>query len=79
MVPYDKTADYFYSGHTGSVLIVCLELFKLNIHFGVKIIAFTGAAYIMVMLVVLRLHYTIDIIGGIIYAMFFYQFVSDYI
>ncbi len=79
MVPYDKTADYFYSGHTGSVVIFCLELFNLNVRFGVKMVAFTAAVYIMAMLVVLRVHYTIDVVGAGVYAAFFYQFVNSYI
>jgi uncharacterized membrane protein YccC len=73
MVPYDRTRDFYFSGHTGIALIITLEMFRLKQPFWVKFYCFLMVGYLMTMLIASRVHYTIDIIGGIIFAVMCYD------
>ncbi len=66
-VPYDRTRDFFFSGHTSSLSIVMMEMFYLG-WFWVGIFAFLNLIFMMNFLIATRIHYTIDIIGGLIFA-----------
>jgi hypothetical protein len=68
-VPYDRTRDFFYSGHTGTLVLMTNELYKDK--FGVlTYIAFASVLFMINMLTITRVHYTIDVIGGVIFANF---------
>jgi hypothetical protein len=41
-----------------------------------KIFAYFALIYMIIMLIVFRVHYIIDIFGGFIYALFFYTIVD---
>ena len=41
-----------------------------------KIFAYFALIYMIIMLVVFRVHYIIDIFGGFIYALFFYTIID---
>ena len=66
-VPYDRTSDFFFSGHCGILTITMMEwralkeykLFYLNL---------LGLCFTATSLLILRVHYFIDISMGIVVA-----------
>jgi len=66
-VPYDRTRDFFFSGHTASLSIVMMEMFYLRWYW-VGGFAFLNLVFMMNFLIISRVHYTIDIIAGLIFA-----------
>lgn len=81
-VPYDHTRDFFYSGHTGAMTIILLEFSQLTVKNGRKVsgyvwvFAFFCLVYMMNMLIITRVHYTADVVGGLIFSVYFYWAVS---
>lgn len=71
-VPYDHTRDFFYSGHTGTLTLIFYEMCTLRLKV-LAILAFMSLIYMMNMLTITRVHYTVDIIGGLVFALFFYR------
>ncbi len=77
-VPYDHTRDFFFSGHTGSLTIILLEFSQLTINNSKKIagyvwvLTFICLIYMMNLLIITRVHYTADIIGGLIFSVYYY-------
>ena len=67
MVPTGKTTDFFYSGHVGYCLIATLEFHKLKWCF-MKWFCFSAIILESFTMIVLRGHYTIDLIAGLIIA-----------
>ncbi len=77
-VPYDHTRDFFYSGHTGSLTIIMLEFSQLTVKYSKKpagyiwLFGFICLIYMMNMLIITRVHYTVDIMGGLIFSIYMY-------
>ena len=68
-VPYDHTRDFFFSGHTGSLTVLTAECYAIaNQHLFPFI--FVSLLYMIAMLTIVRVHYTVDVIGGVIFALF---------
>lgn len=74
---YEHTSDYFFSGHTGTLVILILESSKLNMSIWVRGYLILGTIYIIFMLLIGRVHYTIDIFGGLFYSLYFYKLVDE--
>lgn len=68
-VPYDHTRDFYYSGHTGTIAIFFIESFLLP-HRALTMFLFITLTYMVLMLTITRVHYTTDIIGGLIFSLF---------
>lgn len=68
MVPYDRTRDFYFSGHTGIAVVVTLEVWKLGLPRWVKAFCWVVLIWLIIMLVASRVHYAIDIVGGIFFA-----------
>jgi len=67
VVPYGRGSDFFFSGHSG-FLVICMNEWDKN---GVKLIRNMIAAalvYTIWVLLVYRIHYSIDIFAGVIFA-----------
>lgn len=65
VVPYGKQSDFFFSGHCGFLnlcALECLRIKKKGFFFLVQIIN----AYMAIVMIVFRIHYTIDITTAII-------------
>lgn len=71
-VPYDHTRDFFYSGHTGTLTVIFLEMVTLDIK-SLAILAFLSLLFMMNLLLITKVHYVIDIVGGLIMAVWFYR------
>ena len=71
-VPYYRSADFFFSGHAGVLILIGLYLRdnKQNFFF---IVSFLLAIYEGFCLMLLRAHYVIDIIFGVIAGHYFYH------
>ena len=66
-VPYDRTRDFFFSGHTASLSIVVMEMFYLGWKW-VGAFGFLNLVFMVNFLIISRVHYIIDVIGGLIFA-----------
>lgn len=67
VVPYGRGSDFFFSGHIGFVVICANEWKKNNKPQMVNFITI-GGIYTAFMLIAYRIHYSIDVIAGIIVA-----------
>lgn len=78
ITPWGRAADFFYSGHTGCALILSLFILEYGhiklFYFGLVITFIQG--YVMM---ILKAHYSIDIIVGFIAAHYFYFISADII
>jgi hypothetical protein len=77
IVNYDKTNDFFYSGHVGMPLIAALEWRKNGYTKPVIFCVFTSC-FEAFMLFIGRVHYTIDVIAGVAFAHYFYM-INDWL
>jgi len=78
VVPYGKASDFFFSGHSG-FLVICLNEWK---KWGnKKIVAGIYAALMFTVftLFVFRIHYAIDVFTGIFYADWSFKFIDKHI
>jgi hypothetical protein len=77
-VPAGRTADFFYSGHCGSAMIVTLS-FRDK---GVDIFYYFGIFVVIAQIFILtitRSHYSIDVVFGIIIAHYLYIIVGSFL
>lgn len=74
-VPYDHTRDFYFSGHTGSLTVIMLEFSKAQYRW-VTLIVLICLIYMMNMLTITRVHYTVDIAGGLIFGFFWHSVVN---
>jgi hypothetical protein len=76
-VPYDHTRDFFFSGHCGGLSVVMCEMFALGL---VKtgMLSFVSLLYMANMLMATEVHYSIDIIAGILFGIFFFRIGTKY-
>lgn len=58
LVPYDKTSDFYFSGHVGFLAMSTLELVHIG-WVGVAFLNFVSMIYTAWMLITLRAHYSI--------------------
>jgi len=67
VVPYGRGSDFFFSGHSGFLVICALEWHKAKMS---KIRNFVIAIliYTILILLVYRIHYSIDIFAGVFFA-----------
>lgn len=77
-VPYDHTRDFYYSGHTGTLTIICLELWTLGRR-SICAVCVVSIMYMINMLTITRIHYSIDVIGAFIFAPFWYFFIERHL
>lgn len=77
-VPYNETADFFYSGHVGVCIIHFLEFRACGWYFWSWYAIFTMILQIVLMLC-LRAHYCIDMIAGAIIAHYFFILSEKYV
>lgn len=71
VVPYGRGSDFFFSGHTGFMVICASEWHALkNTKHNTKVRNFVIGAgiYTMLILLVYRIHYFIDVFTGLIFA-----------
>ncbi len=71
VIPYDKTNDFFFSGHVGGALIASLE-YRANGHFYIFLFGLFTMACQFFMMVCMRGHYSIDLFSGLIFGLFFF-------
>ena len=71
VVPYQKTNDFFFSGHLGFSAVAVLEFHEKKLK-GWTIYAVVTLLIEGFTMIVLRGHYTIDLISGVIGAHYFF-------
>jgi hypothetical protein len=78
VVSYLKTNDFFFSGHMGLPVIIICELYKMK---KFKFICFTLFTLFLEFftMIVLRGHYSIDLVIGILMAHYCYILTEKYI
>jgi len=67
VVPYGRGSDFFFSGHSGFLIICASEWHKLKIP-KIRNYVIGVAIYTILILLVYRIHYSIDIFTGVIFA-----------
>ena len=77
-VCYIKTNDYFFSGHVGLPIILAMESRKLGFKF-MPYICWIIALIEFIILTLVRTHYIIDLITGIIVAHYIFIIIDEYI
>ena len=70
-VSYFKTNDFFYSGHVGFSLIGILEFFRKKCYYFAFLFAFPIMIIEIFVIIGVRGHYSIDILAGILMALYF--------
>jgi len=76
VVSYQNNNDYFYSGYIGLNVICCFELYRLNF----KFVSFMGTLHLIfqiILYIVLRANYFIDIIASF-FAAHYFCYISDF-
>jgi len=67
VVEYGRGSDFFFSGHAGFLVICANEWHKLGVK-KVRNFIIGSLIYTVIILLVYRIHYSIDVFAGIIYA-----------
>jgi len=67
VVPYGRQSDFFFSGHSGFLVICASEWHKLKVPKLRNFIIGT-AVYTILILLIYRTHYSIDVFTGVIFA-----------
>ena len=76
-VPYSIIPDFYFSGHVGSCFIHILEFNAVGWHWASYYAIFVMACQIFTLLT-LRVHYSIDMIGGVLFAHYIWIMSSRY-
>lgn len=71
-VPYGKSNDFFYSGHVSTAVIVTLE-FRANRENYMTIFSTVTTLCQILLMIVLRGHYLIDLLSGLIFGHYFFM------
>lgn len=69
-VPYSE-GDFFYSGHAGLMLALAFEFYHYKFYWACVLVSLLNV-YNCILLVVTRSHYSIDIVGGLVFSHYFY-------
>jgi len=75
VVPYGRGSDFFYSGHSGFV-VICLREWAYNGYKKMRNFILCVLAFTVFILLVYRIHYTCDIFTGIFFADWCFLIVS---
>jgi len=67
VVPYGRGSDFFFSGHSG-FLVICSRELHFTKYRKLMCLAIVTLIYTMLTLVVYRIHYSIDIFAGVFFA-----------
>jgi len=77
VVPYGRGSDFFFSGHSGFVVICASEWHKLKMP-KIRNFIIGTAIYTILILLIYRIHYSIDIFAGVIFAEWCFTKVDSY-
>ena len=65
--------DFFFSGHTATVTLIALLVFKYSHCIYFKMIMWALAVFTMIAVIAVRAHYTIDVWGGFIITLLLFK------
>jgi len=77
VVPYGRGSDFFFSGHSGFVVICASEWHRLKFP-KIRNFIIGTAIYTFLILMVYRIHYSIDVFTGVIFAEWCFTKVDSY-
>jgi PAP2 superfamily C-terminal len=77
-VPYGLTSDFYFSGHCGFVTLVVLEHSKLGNKKLAILLSFI-IPYLALVLIATRIHYTIDIPIGVLFAWYVHTMLHNHL
>jgi len=77
VVPYGRTSDFFYSGHCGFLVIVAAEWFTLG-YKKMSLITHLVNIYMAFVMVICRIHFSIDITTGMVFGHYLYIIARHY-
>jgi len=76
VVPYGEGTDFFFSGHIGFVTICAME-WKVNGHKLIPKIFAVGGIYTGLILLIYKVHYSIDLFVGVTFAHWLFMLVDQ--
>jgi hypothetical protein len=74
-VPYGVARDFFYSGHTG-FMTFCCSLWSSTPSKFMKYFMVIGTIQVIAMLLITRVHYSIDIFAGFLFSRWFTMIIT---
>lgn len=77
VVPYLKTNDFFFSGHVGFPIITGFEFKALKLK-GIFYFCLFASFFELVTMIILRGHYSIDMVAGLIFAHYAHLIADKY-
>lgn len=78
VVPYGKSRDFFYSGHTGFMVFALLLWLKVK-YLRMVILTMAGLCFVVLTLISTRVHYDCDIFAGCVVSIQIVYFVQKYL
>jgi len=76
LVTYSVAGDFFFSGHTAIAVFAATEIARLKKHW-LTVLAIFIALFEIAAVIVLRAHYTMDVVAGAIAALLVSSFIED--
>ena len=76
LVTYSVAGDFFFSGHTAIAVFAATEVARLKKHW-LTVLAIFIALFEIAAVIVLRAHYTMDVVAGAIAALLVSSFIED--
>jgi hypothetical protein len=76
-IKYGQTADFFFSGHIGLSTICLMEFWACG-YYKVVVFAMFAMTCNACMLIILRAHYSIDLIGGFVFGHYIWIMADKY-
>ncbi len=67
VVPYGRGSDFFFSGHSGFIMICLLEWHRIGKK-AMRNLVLIPMIYTVITLLVYRIHYSIDILVGLVFS-----------
>lgn len=71
LITYVRSSDFFYSGHVGMMLFTCIYFHNGNYNY-LKYYSLFCLAFEACVMVFVRCHYSIDIIGAVLFCHYFW-------
>jgi len=78
VVPYGRGSDFFFSGHSG-FLLICLEEWHRIGKTRMRNIVFIPLVYTILILLVYRIHYSIDVLVGLVFSDMCFWWVDQHV
>jgi hypothetical protein len=77
-VPYGITRDFFYSGHSG-LMVICILFWRRLGYRRLEFVTVGFAFHVVLVLLSTRVHYSIDVVAAVVVALWMDVYVGRYV